>query len=355
MKSRTQLLVALVVTLVLGAFFVSAAAGAASPGSGLAAEFAEWVTGQEQADADLAARIDALEARVSALEEGAPEPTTTTVPATTTIPPTTTTTLPDPTTTTTVPATTTTEPGELEPSGPITITQSGTVIEGRHFTGSSGNCITVMGAANVTIRNSRFTNCHKAVYALNSANVVVENITCEADMSGRGRNCVQYDKVSGGRIVGITSINVNGATLAEDHISLYQSHGTAADPILVEGNYIEGGGPSRSGSGIMTGDGGGSWQTIRNNVLVNPGQVGIGVSGGTNITVDGNTVISSSFPWTNVGIYVWRYTGTLPCNSHTVTNNRVSWFNSAGSRNSFWNGGNCGTITMFGNDFNYTP
>lgn len=347
MESRTQLLVALVVTLVLGAFFVSAAAGAASPGSGLAAEFAEWVTGQEQADADLSARIDALEARVSALEADTPEPTTTVL-ATTTIPPTTTTTLPDPTTTTTEPA------GELEPSGPITITQSGTVIEGRHFTGSSGNCITVMGAANVTIRNSRFTNCVKAVYALNSANVVVENITCEADMSGRGRNCVQFDKVTGGRIVGNRSINT-GSTLAEDHISLYQSHGTAADPILVEGNYIEGGGPSRSGSGIMTGDVGGSYQVIRNNVLVNPGQVGIGVSGGTHVTVSGNTVISEALPWSNVGIYVWRYTGSLPCHSHTVTNNRVSWFNSSGQRNSFWDGGNCGTIVMSGNDFNYTP
>lgn len=288
-------------------------------------------------------RIAVLEQKVAALAE---QPTTTVPPATTT------TTVPP--TTTTLPPTTTTQGGGLTPSGPITITQSGTVIDGRHFTGSPGNCITIQGAANITIRNSKFTNCHKAIYAVNASNVVVENIECEADMSGRGRNCVQFDKVNGGRITNSRSVNTNGATLAEDHISLYQSHGTASAPILVENNYIEGGGPSRSGSGIMTGDVGGSYQVIRNNTLVNPGQVGIGVSGGTNITVDGNTVISSSFPWTNVGIYVWRYTGSLPCHSHTVTNNQVSWFNSAGQRNSFWNGGNCGTITMSGNDWNWT-
>lgn len=304
----------------------------ASPqGDSVKSAFGDWVDHQEQTDTELASRIAELEQRVAALEEA---PTTTT--------------------TTTVPTTTTTA-GTLTPSGPITVTQSNTVIENRHFTGSSGTCLRIEGASNVTVRNSTFTNCHKAVYAVNAANIRVEGITCEANMSGRGRNCVQFDKVNGGYIGHNRSVVVNGATLAEDHISVYQSNGTATNPIYVEHNYLEGGGPSQSGSGIMLGDVGGAYQVARNNVLVNPGQVGIGISGGTNNKVLNNTVITSPFSWTNVGIYVWRYTGSLPCSGHEVSGNRVSWFNSAGSRNSFWNGGNCGPITMVGNDFEYQP
>ena len=335
MSKRTVLFVAAL------AILIPLAVGAQTDtGNQLVAAFSEWVAQQEQADSDLAARVADLEDRVAELESR-PAPTTTT---------TTTTPAPPPTTTTT------TQPsGSLTPSGPITVTQSNTVIEGRHFTGSSGDCVRIQGAANVTIRNSTFTNCHKAVYAVNASNVRVENIRCEADMSNRGRNCVQFDKVTGGHVINSTSINTNGGTLAEDHISIYQSHGTAQNPILVENNHIEGGGPSRSGSCIMTGDVGGSYQVIRGNTCINPGQVGIGVSGGTNITVDDNTVVSDSFSWTNVGIYVWRYTGSQPCHSHTVTNNQVAWFNSSGNRNSFWNGGNCGSITIVSNDVYYTP
>ncbi|HEX7099649.1 MAG TPA: right-handed parallel beta-helix repeat-containing protein [Acidimicrobiia bacterium] len=317
-------------------------AGAETP---VVEAFAEWVggiesrvAGVEASQVELAARVADLEDRVAALEA-----TTTTAPAAVTT-----------TTTTTTTAPTTTTAGVLVPSGPITITQNNTVIDGRHFTGTGGDCVRIQGASNVTIRNSRFTNCVKAIYAVNASNVVVENNLCEADRPDRGRNCVQFDKVNGGRIAHNRSV-ATGDTLAEDHISLFQSNGTSTNPIIVEGNVIEGGGPSRSGSGIMTGDVGGSWQVVRNNILRNPGQVGIGVAGGTNITVDDNTVISERLPWSNVAIYVWRYTGSQPCSGHRITNNRVSWFNSSGVRNSFWNGGNCGTVVLSGNDFNYEP
>jgi hypothetical protein len=276
---------------------------------------------------------------------------------TTTQPPTTAPTQPPTQPPTTAPPTTQPPSGGLIPSGPITITGDNVVIENRHFTGSAGNCITINGASNVVIRNSLFTNCHKAVYALNSSNVVVDNIDCVADQSNRGRNCVQFDKVQGGAVRNITSHNT-GLTAAEDHISIYQSHGTQANPILVENNVISGGGPSGSGSCIMLGDGSsnpGSWQVARGNHCTNTANVGIAIAGGTNNKILDNTIISEAGenPEANVGIYVWRWAGTQPCSGHEVSNNRVRWIKSNGSSNPFWNGGNCGTVVMVGNDFSY--
>ena len=116
-----------------------------------------------------------------------------------------------------------------------------------------------------------------------------------------GRNFVQFDKVNGAgsSISGNRGQNELGGTNAEDLISLYQSNGTASSPIRVVGNHLRNGGPSDSGSGIMLGDGGGSYQFVEGNVLVEPGQVGIGVASGTNMTVRGNVVYSSALPWSN--------------------------------------------------------
>jgi len=241
---------------------------------------------------------------------------------------------------------------DLTSSGPITVTESGTVIENVHFTGSgSASCVRISGASNVTVRNSRFTNCYKGIYAVNSSNVIVTNNEFEADLSGRGRNAVQFDKVSGGYVAGNRSTVEIGATEAEDHISMYKSNGSASNPIVIEGNILIGGGPSRSGSGIMLGDNGGSWQVARNNILQDPGQVGIGVSGGTNITVVGNIVSSSSHPWTNVGIYAWDWNGS-GCSNVTITNNNVpEWAHADGHLYVFWDGGNCSNLTVTDNSW----
>jgi len=59
---------------------------------------------------------------------------------------------------------------------------------------------------------------------------------------------------------------------------------------FVRGNWIRGGGPSTSGGGINIGDYGGSYQITENNILVNPGQYGIGISGGNNMIMRNNKV-----------------------------------------------------------------
>lgn len=42
----------------------------------------------------------------------------------------------------------------------------------------------------------------------------------------------------------------------------------------------------------MTGDGGGAYQTVKNNVVYIPGQYGIAASGGTDMLLDSNIVYS---------------------------------------------------------------
>lgn len=124
---------------------------------------------------------------------------------------------------------------------------------------------------------------------------------------------------------------------------MYKSSGIQIDPLLIAGNKINGGGPSDSGGGIMLGDDGGSYITAMYNVLVNPGQYGIGIASGNNIKILDNQVYAMQQPFTHVGIYVWNQYSS-PCFSITVANNRVNYKNSGGISNPFWDGSNCGTI-----------
>ena len=70
--------------------------------------------------------------------------------------------------------------------------------------------------------------------------------------------------------------------------------------------------------GAVLGDGGGGHVIVEGNALVNPGQVGIGVASGTDITVTGNSVYSEALPWSNVGIYVWNQYGSA-CGNIQIT------------------------------------
>lgn len=137
--------------------------------------------------------------------------------------------------------------------------------------------------------------------------------------------------------------NVLGQSNPEDEISIFQSNGTSNSPIQIIGNEIRGGGPSGSGGGIMTGDGGGSYILVTNNILVDPGQYGIAIAGGDHIQVLSNKIYGKQQPFTNVGLYVWNQTA-LPCGNHVMTGNQVRWYNSSGVENPGWNNGNCGTV-----------
>ncbi|MBS1531987.1 MAG: right-handed parallel beta-helix repeat-containing protein [Bacteroidetes bacterium] len=200
--------------------------------------------------------------------------------------------------------------------------------------------------ANIRIDSCYVTKLAAGVYAVDSYAISVTD--CEGkNMIGpfpRGE-FVQFNNVSGPRC----RINNNrfesifGESYPEDAINVYKCHGTPNDPIQVIGNKIRGGGPSKSGGGIMLGDNGGSYITAQNNILVNPGQYGMAIAGGDHIRMVNNTIYSKQREFTNVGFYIWAQ-AQAACSLDEISGNRVNWTKKDGRKNHKWNGGNCGDV-----------
>lgn len=138
--------------------------------------------------------------------------------------------------------------------------------------------------------------------------------------------------------------NILGQSHPEDAISLYKSNGTAGSPIQVVGNKIRGGGPSGSGGGIMSGDMGGSYVLVKDNILVNPGQYGLTVASGHDITITNNKIYSQKLPFSNIGLSAYKQYN-IPTYNITISNNAVNFTNNKGILNNMWNAKNCGTVT----------
>jgi len=259
---------------------------------------------------------------------------------------------------------------ELSNSPPLTISgQTNVVISNLFITNAAGAGITIINCSNVVVMNCLIAHCtNEAVHVESSSNVSIISNRFEYVSSGvwalsstqvqvtynqclnvqgpfpRGQ-LAQFDKCYGSNncINFNLGQNVLGQSNPEDEINIFQSNGTSNSPIQIIGNEIRGGGPSSSGGGIMTGDGGGSYILVTNNILVDPGQYGIGIAGGDNIEILSNKVYAERQPFTNVGIYVWNQTA-LPCGNHVVSGNQIRWYNSSGVENPGWNNGNCGTV-----------
>lgn len=123
--------------------------------------------------------------------------------------------------------------------------------------------------------------------------------------------------------------------------------------ITATGNYIVGG-HSGSGCGLIADESANS-ATFQSNKLSNTGQCGIGIASGTNQLIDSNKILNTT-PVSgagNTGIYVWNQNPEA-CGPVTVSNNVDSAVNFAGTPNSYWNGGGCGTVTLTGNTFDTT-
>jgi hypothetical protein len=242
---------------------------------------------------------------------------------------------------------------------------SGTTISGQKITGGSKPCITLtnchdihitqcylqnsttvgiylVNCYNITIDYNFITNVSSGVYAEGSGSTaggIVVNYNQFRNMVGpspRGQ-FVQFNTVSGpGSSISYNKgENIMGSSNPEDAINLFMSKGTAASPIQVVGNWIRGGGPSTSGGGIMTGDNGGSYEYVANNILVNPGQYGLSIAGGDHISLVNNQVYATKQSFTNVGLYVWGQSG-YAVSSATVSGNSINFTNSAGQVNGSW-------------------
>lgn len=194
--------------------------------------------------------------------------------------------------------------------------------------------------SNITIDHTYFTNVSTGVYAeqTNGGGIVVNNNQF-LNMKGpfpRGQ-FVQFNSVSGAgsSISNNKGENILGQSYAEDAISLYQSSGTASSPVLINGNWIRGGGPSSSGGGIMLGDNGGSYLTATHNILVNPGEYGMAIAGGDHNSIINNSIYGVSQYFTNVGIYIDGINGQV-CTNSTISGNQVRYYNKTNYENNAW-------------------
>jgi len=213
-------------------------------------------------------------------------------------------------------------------------------ITGNRLSNTKAVGIYLYNCKNITVDHNYITNVSSGVYADQSPDGGIEVIHNEFyNMQGpfpRGQ-FVQFNNVNGrGNSISYNvGENILGKSYAEDAISLYKSNGTANSPILINGNRIRGGGPSPSGGGIMLGDNGGSYQLATNNILVNPGQYGMAISGGHHNSIINNTIFGSRQPFTNVGIYVSSTAGYTVANVQ-VSGNQVCFYNKKNYQNNCW-------------------
>jgi len=194
--------------------------------------------------------------------------------------------------------------------------------------GTAAVGINLQGCSGVTIDYNFISKVSTGVYAQNCTGKIVVNLNQFKNMMGpypRGA-CVQFNNVSGGgnRITNNKSDNIAGQSNPEDAINIYKSNGLATDAILVSGNILRGGGPSTTGSGITVGDQGGSNIIVTNNIVVNTGNIGMQVAGGSYIAMTNNTIYSSASPVSHLGLGCGNYSG-LPSTNITISGNKIKW------------------------------
>jgi hypothetical protein len=148
------------------------------------------------------------------------------------------------------------------------------------------------------------------------------------------QHAVQLTGCTFGEIKDNTFIEPIGKSRMEDTISIHKSNGTENEEIRVSNNILVGGGPAKSGGGIMLGDGGGDYQIAENNVCSDVGQYGIAISGGSHFELRKNFVFSPSYSWTNVGMYVGKPDKKI--RDVSIIGNRVNWKNKENKYNPFY-------------------
>jgi len=198
--------------------------------------------------------------------------------------------------------------------------------------------VLIYNSTGVTVDSCLLSNVRTGVNAVQSKGIVFSNSQAK-NMQGpypHGQ-FVQYNNVTGGgnKVINNKFENVLGQSDPEDAISMYQSSGLSNDPIVISGNSIRGGGPSHTGGGIMLGDGGGSNIIAENNTLVDPGQYGMAISGGTNMSIINNNIYGKQQSFTNVGLYYWNQSGKASSNI-TISGNKINFTSSSGQQNNTW-------------------
>lgn len=288
-----------------------------------------------------------------------------------------------------------TQIGGKASSGAI-IAIPGQVIENLHITTSQGPCIVVPnGAQGVIVRDNEIGPCGADANGVGvringqASNIQVERNVIHDVASGvyaeqakhpliidrnfvynvhgpmpRGQ-MVQFNQVSGGSGSSRITCNVSdnqygsGNKAYEDHINIFNSSGTASEPIEIARNRIRGG-SSNSGSGIMMGDYGGGNIWAHDNVLVYTANTGIGIAGGHNIRVENNRIDNrGSDANSKTGLVAtvanWSPSATS-CGDHRFSGNRgISrswvWGGTGEVNQGFWTDGQCSNTSNDSNNW----
>ncbi len=282
--------------------------------------------------------------------------------------------------------------GPKTPSGPIEAS-SGQVIENLHVENPLGRCITVPpgvtdvvirdneigpcgaddgnvdtdgvrileGARNVRIEHNVIHDVSSAITAYRSEHPIIVDHNFVYDIRGpfyRGQ-MIQMEEVSGGTSGSKITCNVADGTHGdlwrpEDVINLYSSPGLDAGENRTEiaFNRIRGASTiSQNGSGIVLGDGSGGGNVwVHHNTIVDVVNLGIGIAGGVDITLEKNRIYMTG-PKSALGMSVRNYSGH-ECSGHAVLDNRVftlDYMYQGGVPMHFEDSGACGALVQSGN------
>lgn len=216
----------------------------------------------------------------------------------------------------------------------------------------------ILNCPNVTVKNCLFANNGTSLYIVgcNGSINVHSNGYLNNTSSVFIPHAIQFDNCAGTIKVDSNYMrNFWGYNNIEDQISLYQSNGSSGNPILVQDNFVNGGGPSPSATGMIAGDGGhSSYQSFLRNKIANPQYIGLEVVDGNFIVVDHNQVFEARNSISNIGMSVQDSYGDT-CKNITFTNNKINWTKNDGTTNNYWNSGQCSNVIFDGtNTFGQT-
>ena len=242
--------------------------------------------------------------------------------------------------------TVTVQNSEIGPCGGAGIevdASSSITISGNHIHNTIGVGVEISGGNTISVTQNQIEEVASGIYAASTTGGIVVTNNRVLNVQGpfpRGQ-LAQFNGVngSGNSISCNQGQNILGQSNPEDEINIFNCLATTDSFLMVFGNKILGGGPSQSGGGIISGDGGsGGFITTQNNILVNPGQYGISVPGSSTINLYNNYVYGKSQSFTNIGLYVWNQYATA-CSNISVAGNIIEYYNATGAASSGWNGG----------------
>ncbi|MBF9233914.1 right-handed parallel beta-helix repeat-containing protein [Microvirga alba] len=195
----------------------------------------------------------------------------------------------------------------LTPSGGITVTEVGTIVEGLNIKGQVN-----IQAANVTLKNSIITSSGYAPVNIKSGLIGVVVQDCEINGTGSNND-------------GSSGIAGQGTFLRNNIYNVENGINVQGNDTRIEGNYIHdlnaSGAPHYDGIQI---DGGQSNVTVTHNTVINnqPGVSAVMIDNywgaASNIKVDGNYLAGGGFP-----IYSDGHFNSSPISGVSFTNNYV--------------------------------